>query len=385
MDNAWMTVALGEVAPYIRRPETPIPGKKYRQIGVRLWGDGAYERDSLDGAATQYSVLHRVEADDVIVNKIWARHGSVSVVPARLDGCYCSGEFPLFRPNEARISPRWIYWMTKTRWFWRECEFASRGTTGKNRIRPEMFASIMIPLPDRQEQDRIVAKLDVLTEKIEEVRKNKNGIENDAEAMLRSTFERIVKGVPHRRMGDIAPIVRRHVEVRMGEEYLELGIRSFGKGTFHKPALGYLSVGTKRLYNIEPGDLLFSNVFAWEGGIAVVQPEDKGRVGSHRFITCVPMQGVATSEFLCFYFLTEEGLRKIGEASPGGAGRNRTLGLAKLAKIEVPVPDYEKQIWFNCIQAKVRELLASQKETDIELNAIIPSILDKTFNCESSP
>ncbi|GJL62554.1 MAG: hypothetical protein NPIRA04_12080 [Nitrospirales bacterium] len=88
-------------------------------------------------------------------------------------------------------------------------------------------------------------------------------------------------------------------------------------------------------------------MFAWEGAIAVVQPEDKERVSSHRFIACVPKEKVVTAHFLRFYFLTKEGLEKIGLASPGGAGRNRTLGLAKLEAINVPVPEYKKQLWFD--------------------------------------
>jgi hypothetical protein len=61
----------------------------------------------------------------------------------------------------------------------------------------------------------------------------------------------------------------------MAERFRGMGnalIRSFGKGTFHKPPLSGSDVGTKRLYRIEPGDLLFSNVFAWEGAIAIAQP-----------------------------------------------------------------------------------------------------------------
>ncbi len=380
--NGWRKIAIGEVAPPVQRPESPLPGREYRQIGVRLWGEGAYEREVLDGSATQYSTLHRVETNDIIVNKIWARHGSVSVVEPELEGCYCSGEFPLYKPHPAALAPRWFYWITRTRWFWSACENASRGTTDKSRIRPEAFAAIEIPLPDRNEQDRLIVKLDALAEKLEEARLTKSGIERQTEAMLHSAFARTTEGIPLRKMDKVAPLVRRQVEIRMGEEYPELGIRSFGKGTFHKPALDFLSVGTKRLYRIEPGDLLFSNVFAWEGAIAVAQPEDKGRFGSHRFITCVPNEGVATSEFLRFYFLTEEGLRKVGEASPGGAGRNRTLGLAKLAEIEVPVPDHGKQLWFNRLQAKVVEMIAAQQDAETELNAMLPSILDKAFKGE---
>jgi hypothetical protein len=70
---------------------------------------------------------------------------------------------------------------------------------------------------------------------------------------------------------------RDSVHPKKDREYPELGIRSFGKGTFHKP-LDYLSVGTKRLFRIEPGDLVFSNVFAWEGAIAVAQKDDEGRL-----------------------------------------------------------------------------------------------------------
>ncbi len=380
--SKWAMTPIGEVAPPIQRPEAPIPGKEYRQIGVRLWGEGAYEREVLNGSATQYSTLYRVEVNDIIVNKIWARHGSVSVVQADLAGCFCSGEFPLFRPNIAELYPRWFFWITKTRWFWNSCEEASRGTTGKSRIRPEAFAAITIPLPNRKEQERIAAKIDAFAAKIMEARSNKAEIEREAEAMLRSAFAQVIDGVPSRTMNDVAPLVRRPVEPKMGDEYPELGIRSFGKGTFHKPALDYLSVDTKRLYAIEPGDLIFSNVFAWEGAIAVAQPEDGGRYGSHRFITCVPKAGVSTPEFLCFYFLTEEGLRKIGEASPGGAGRNRTLGLTKLTEIEVPVPEYGKQVWFNRLQAKVAAMLAAQKDAESELDALLPSILDKAFKGE---
>ena len=78
-------------------------------------------------------------------------------------------------------------------------------------------------------------------------------------------------------MREVAPIVRRDVVVNHQSSYAELGIRSFGKGTFHKPTLSGIELGSKRVYSIEPGDLLFSNVFAWEGAIAVAKPEDTGR------------------------------------------------------------------------------------------------------------
>ena len=96
MSSGFPKVALKEVVETAERPETVMVGKLYRQIGVRLWGGGAYEREAIDGSQTKYQTLSRVETDDIIVNKIWARNGSVAIVTKALAGCYGSGEFLRF-------------------------------------------------------------------------------------------------------------------------------------------------------------------------------------------------------------------------------------------------------------------------------------------------
>jgi len=119
----------------------------YHQVGVKLWGVGAYEREPVDGGDTRYKTLSRVEANDIIVNKIWARNGSVAVIPTNLAGCYVSGEFPTFIPVTDKLDPRWFHWITKMRFFWDQCDVKSRGTSGKNRIRPERFLEIEFLFP----------------------------------------------------------------------------------------------------------------------------------------------------------------------------------------------------------------------------------------------
>src|SRR2546423_1624072 len=121
MSNIYPIVPLIEACTPVERPEFPMPGQPYRQIGVQLWGRGAYEREIIDGSQTKYATLSPVEADDIIVNKIWARNGSVAVVTDGLAGCYGSGEFPTFAPIREKLEPRWFHWITKTRWFWEQC------------------------------------------------------------------------------------------------------------------------------------------------------------------------------------------------------------------------------------------------------------------------
>lgn len=378
----WEIVPIGEVASPVERPESPQLGISYRQIGVRLWGEGAYERESIDGADTQYKFLNRVETNDIIVNKIWARNGSVSVVNETLAGCYCSGEFPLFTPNPDRLNSKWFYWITKARWFWNSCDEKSRGTSGKNRIKPHKFLEIGIPLPSLDEQRRIIAKIGALAARIDEARRLREEIQRDAQAMLRSAFQRVIEGAEYRPMAEVAPIVRRKVEIDMDGEYPELGVRSFGKGVFHKPTLIGAELDWQKLYRIHAGDLVISNIKSWEGAIAVASKADHDRVASHRYITCVPHEGITTADFVCFYLLSDEGIEKIQAASPGSADRNRTLAMKRLEKIEVPIPPYEKQLWFNRLQEKVADIQAGQASNQTELDALLPSILDKAFKGE---
>ena len=193
MKNGWPMVPLGEVADSVERPEVPIPGTQYRQIGVRLWGEGSYEREAIDGSETKYATLNRCEAGDIIVNKIWARNGSVAVVQAVLDGTYGSGEFPTFRPRRPLLLPEWFHWFSKTPRCREQCDLKSQGTSGKNRIKPAEFLKIDLPLPPIAEQRRIVARIEELAAKIAEARGLRQcaGAEANAlEPVLLGTFFR---------------------------------------------------------------------------------------------------------------------------------------------------------------------------------------------------
>src|SRR5206468_2056162 len=180
----WQTRQLGEVVERASRAETPLPGKPYRQLGVKLWGEGAYERETIDGSQTKYAELYRAESGDIVVNKIWARNGSVAVVQESESGCYGSSEFPMFAPLRDELDPRWIHWLTKTPAFWSQCDEKSRGTSGKNRIRPEQFLRVEIPLPPLAEQQRLVARIEELAGKIKEARALRNQAAEQAEASI---------------------------------------------------------------------------------------------------------------------------------------------------------------------------------------------------------
>ena len=142
--------------------------------------------------------------------------------------------------------------------------------------------------------------------------------------------ERGVSGVERVRVGDVLALTRRAVVVNPALRYREIGVRSFGKGIFHKEPTDGAAIGGKRVFYVMPGDLVLSNVFAWEGAVAVASEESAGCIGSHRFMTFVPIDDRLDVGWARWFFLSEPGLALIGKASPGSAGRNKTLAVKTL-------------------------------------------------------
>lgn len=148
------------------------------------------------------------------------------------------------------------------------------------------------------------------------------------------------------RVGEVLTLTRRPVEVHLDESYEEIGIRSFGRGIFHKEPVSGTQLGSKRVFRIEPGDLLLSNVFAWEGAVAVAGQTERGKIGSHRFMTYTPVDDRIDTNWASWFFRSEPGLELIRKASPGSAGRNRTLAIDRFEALEIflPPPDEQRRV-----------------------------------------
>lgn len=145
------------------------------------------------------------------------------------------------------------------------------------------------------------------------------------------------------RLGDVLTLQRRWLVPELDRQYMEIGVRSFGRGIFHKAPVTGAELGNKRVLRIEPGDLILMNVFAWEGAVAVASEAEAGMIGSHRYATYTADRERCIPEFLNLYFKTEPGLDLLRRVSPGSAGRNRTLNLAQFIQQAVPLPPLEEQ------------------------------------------
>jgi restriction endonuclease S subunit len=241
------------------------------------------------------------------------------------------------------------------------------------------MGQIHVPLPPLAEQQAIVARIDALAAKTREVEVHLDAVERDAEHLLALRFRDVIADAPMRPMAEVAPLVRRTVTIDLQASYTELGVRSFYKGTFQRRTVPGSDFSWQDLYRIQSGDLVFSNIMAWEQAIAIARPEDNGCVGNHRMLTCEANAEIAVPGFLWYYFTTEEGFAKIYAASPGTAARNRTITAPALMAIDVPVPPLAAQQTFSRLQAEVGALKAQHAAIRQTNAALMPATLERVF------
>lgn len=160
-------------------------------------------------------------------------------------------------------------------------------------------------------------------------------------------------------LGNCLSRVEKPVEVNPNELYTQIGIRSHGKGIFYKEPVTGAALGNKSVFWIEPDCFIVNIVFAWEQAIGKTTQSEVGMIGSHRFPMYRPVNDRVDVDYLISYFLTKRGTDILEAASPGGAGRNKTLGQDRFLKSKIILPLIEEQRKIAAIlttQDKVIEL-----------------------------
>lgn len=145
------------------------------------------------------------------------------------------------------------------------------------------------------------------------------------------------------------------IDVNPEQTYREIGVRSHGKGIFHKIADIGETLGDKRVFWVVPNALVLNIVFAWEQAVALTSENEAGFIASHRFPMFVARANRADTRFARDFFLRPRGKWLLELASPGGAGRNKTLGQSNFAEVPVVWPSQPEQ-------RKVADFLGSVDE-----------------------
>lgn len=251
---------------------------------------------------------------------------------------------------------------------------SARGT-GLLNIRADDFFGITIPMPkSSHEQQRIadcLASLEHLIaaedRKLDALRRHKQGLmqqlfPQEGETQPRRRFPEFHGAAEWvtRKVGSVLVKASQAATIDDNGTYREIGVRSHGNGLFHKQPTTGKAIGAKRVFHVVPGALVINIVFAWEQALAVTTPDDVGFIASHRFPMFVPIGNQCDVGFMQRLFLGPVGGELLKVASPGGAGRNRTLNQSEFENLEVIIPTVAEQERIAACLGSVDALIASE-------------------------
>ena len=393
MTNGWQSVPLAQVLRQDTNYVTELEPIIYPKLSVKLYGKGVVLDAPADGANVKMQRHQFAKAGQIILSEIWAKKGAIGIVPLEGEGALVTSHFFLFDIDETKILRGFISWLLKGNFFAEVLDAQARGTTGYAAIRPKQFLALEIPLPPLAEQRRIVSRIEALAARVTEAQGLRREASEEAELLLAAQLKKIrhkllESNYPKKKIGDIA-------QVASG------GTPSRDNPTYWGGDIPWIKTG-----ELVDGDILNAEEHITQEGMknssAKLFPPETILValygqGQTRGRTARLMIEATTNQACCVILPTPEILEsrftqywqrslyyEMREKSHGGAQPNWNGSMIK--NIEIALPPLEEQrrlvSYLDGLQAQVSKLRATQGETARELNALMPSVLDRAFKGE---
>lgn len=392
MSKAWPMVPVGKILSPVSRPENVDPQETYRLLGAHWYAEGLYTKDVKLGSQIQAAKLYRVEEEDFVYNRLFAWKGSFAVATKENHGCYVSNEFPCFHINRGLADGRYLWRYFSRSSVWEEAlGLSSGGTpTSRNRLKEEKLLAMKIPLPPLPEQRRIVARIEELAAKIEEARGLRRQAVHELEVFWAKTLTQAFRQFSNQAVaiGDVFRVTtggtpsRANLSYWGGEiKWVSSGEVAFCRIIDTKEKITELGLNNSNAQVYPPGTVLLA---------MIGQGKTRGQcaiLGSHA-ATNQNVAGIHVHEtehlpeYVYWWLYSryqESRATETGTAQPALSGQ-------RVKQIPIPLPTPEEQYhiaaYLNSLKAKFDSLIQVQTETAAELDALLPSVLDKAFKGE---
>lgn len=390
MTSTWATVRLGDVLRTTTREEPVDRSATYRLLGVRLDGEGPFLREEKSGSAISATRLARVRAGDFIYSRLFAWRGAFGVIPGELGSCHVSGEFPTFEAVPDRVDLNFLRWWFRLPDTLQAVEAECSGSTPltRNRLKEERFLTLEIPLPPLAEQRRIVARIEDLRCKLVNAGQLARLSRQAAEALLPSALSRLEVGPGWKvkRISDCATMSTGTTPPTARGDFFGGSLCWYTPGdlSFRRelgPSARTLSEtavreGTARVF--DPGTVLVVAIGASLGKVALASE----RCSANQQITGITFSGEILPQY--GYWSIRRLYGELRSAAPQAT--LPIINQRRIGELQVSFPSLPEQYrivaYLDGLQAKVDALKTLQERTGAELDALLPSVLDKAFRGE---
>jgi len=379
---SWPRVELRQVMT-LDVDRVPVdPTQTYKMVGVYSFGRGLFRRKPILAGDTSYKFFCRLKAEHIVMSQLFGWEGALALSSPEYADSYVSPQFPTFLCDGDSLDRRFLAWLMRRPAFWEDLGTRTKGMGDRRRtLNPDALLRSVIPLPPLSEQQRIVARIEEVAAKIEEARRLRTEAAEEAKAFA-SSLHLHMAGERFLRLDAFLMLEEVRENVRLGQEYPQVGVKGFGEGLFEKESVDGSQTTYKAFNRLYFGAVVLSQVKGWEGALAVCCSDLSGRYVSpeYRTFRCVPE--LAKHEYLAVIFATPWFWTQLRNMTRGVGARRERIRPEQFLRIEIPMPTAEQQAWAMPVLASLSDLGTLQAETAAELDAMLPSILDKAFKGE---
>ena len=392
----WPEVRLGDILT--ERTETPDPGEietgMIPIVAKISFSEGTIELR--DDTRTRTKMI-LIRPGDLVVSGINAAKGAIAIYDEEDDSPIAATiHYAAYIPDKSRVDVRYLWWLLRSETF---RNILKRNLPGgvKTELKAKRLLPIQLPLPPLDEQRRIMSRIKELAAVIEEARGLRAKAREEAEALLKAAsadaFGQL--GLSDDQWVDLDNVTERITKGEspgwQGFSYVDDGllfIRSenvlwgqLNQSSATRIPLAFHNKLTRS--QLRGGDVLINLVGASIGRSALV-PDDLGEANVNQAVAVITPKQELDSRFLMLFLISPVAQRILHGGKVETARPN--ISLTDLRNLRVPVPSLDQQhgivAYLDGLQAQVDELTALQDATQAELDALLPSVLDRAFRGE---
>jgi type I restriction enzyme S subunit len=186
MSAKWPKLLFGEFLKPNSRPYTLGSEEDANLVGMRWYGDGPFHRELKPAVRIAKKSHYIIKAGDVIYNKLFAWKGSFGIVGSDLDGMFVSDKFPTYELDCSKVDQGYLKWFFRYPPLWEQAREMSTGSAALSKLtlNPSKFLLLNMPVPPQDEQKRIATRIEALAGHIGEARVLHRQTSEEIEALL---------------------------------------------------------------------------------------------------------------------------------------------------------------------------------------------------------
>ena len=227
-ENEWKEYKLGDLTvdgkgSYgIAAPAVDYDANKYTYLRITdINDDGTLNKNGLKSVDDKNSYKYLLQQNDIVFARTGASVGRSYFYDEKDGELVYAGFLIKYSIDPSKVNPKILKFYTHSQAYYDWIQTVDNGATRGN-INAQMFASMPIILPVRQEQDRIVTILSSLDDKIDLLRRENATLEAMAETLFRQWFVEEAKE-DEVAIGDVVKTTSGGTPSRKQSEYYENG------------------------------------------------------------------------------------------------------------------------------------------------------------------